>query len=66
MDSQRTPQAKSSAAMKAKLNPFTEVESLLAEGEKQKAIALLKQQLDEQPALYGLLPAHLKRLLEEE
>ncbi|OEE61576.1 hypothetical protein A1OK_09465 [Enterovibrio norvegicus FF-454] len=66
MDSQRTPQAKSSAAMKAKLNPFAEVESLLAEGEKQKAIALLKQQLDAQPVLYGSLPDYLKQLLEEE
>ncbi|MDD1795053.1 hypothetical protein LRP50_18150 [Enterovibrio sp. ZSDZ42] len=65
MEFQRAPQAKSNAKMKVKLNPFKEVESLLAKGEKQKAITLLKEQLDEQPELLSELPLHLIRLLEE-
>ncbi|WP_028021584.1 hypothetical protein [Enterovibrio calviensis] len=66
MKFQFAPQEDASAAMKALSNPFEAVENLLAAGEKQKAIALLKQQLEEKPELLSELPLHLERLLDED
>lgn len=66
MEMRAAPAMTQAMAPEVELNPFAEVETLLAKGETDKATAALKQLLTQRPELKEKLPEPLKALLSEQ